>query len=100
MHSTSSGPDISLLNVSQFLKQDEKTNLAEVEYRFTPRFGARLGYRYRARTEVDTSFASGTFVFFPNLQNGRTPPAPYNTGTCPAAQNLADGIGASVSTRI
>src|SRR5205823_7117636 len=36
-------------------------------------------------------FASGTFVFFPNLQNGRTPPAPYNTGTCPAAQNLADG---------
>ncbi len=91
VHSTSSGPDISLLNVSQFLKQDEKTNLAEVEYRFSPRFGAILGYRYRARTEVDTSFASGTFVFFPNLQNGRTPPAPYNTGTCPAAQNLADG---------
>ena len=31
VHSTSSGPDLSLLNVSQFLKQDEKTNLAEVE---------------------------------------------------------------------
>ncbi len=90
-HSASSGPDISVLNVSQFLKQDEKTNLAEVEYQFTPRFGARLGYRYRSRTIADATFASGTFVFFPNLQNARTPPAPYNTGTCPAAQNLADG---------
>ena len=88
VHSASSGPDISILAVSQFLKQDEKTNLAEVEYRFSPRFGARLGYRYRARTEVDATFASGTFVFFPSLQNGRTPPAPYNTGTCPVANNV------------
>ncbi len=94
VHSTSSGPDISILNVSQFLKQDEKTNLAEVEYQFTSRFGARLGYRYRSRTIADATFASGTFVFFPNLQNNRTPPAPYNTDengnpfTCPVANNV------------
>ncbi len=91
VHSGSSGPDISLLNVSQFLKQDEKTNLAEVEYRFSSRWGARLGYRYRSRTIADATLASGTFVFFPNNQNSRTPPAPYNSITCPVANNLADG---------
>jgi hypothetical protein len=91
VHSTSSGPDISLLNVSQFLKQDEKTNLAELEYRFSSRWGARLGYRYRNRSIVDTGLASGTFVFFPNLQNSRTGPAPFSTGPCPVANNLADG---------
>src|SRR6266567_3007878 len=90
VHSASSGPDISILNVSQFLKQDEKTNLAELEYQFTPRLGGRLGHRYRSRTIADASLASGTFVFFPNLQNSRTPPAPYNTGTCPVANNAND----------
>ena len=88
VHNTSSGPDISILNVSRFLKQDEKTNLAELEYQFTPRSGARLGFRYRSRTIVDGTFASGIFVFFPNLQNSRTPPSPYNTGTCPVANNV------------
>src|SRR6266849_6406100 len=91
VHSASSGPDVGVLDVSRFLKQDEKTNLAELEYAFTPRYGGRLGYRYRSRTIADATFASGTFVFFPNLQNVRTPPAPYNTTTCPAANNLADG---------
>jgi len=90
-HSASSGPDISILDVSQFLKQDEKTNLAELEYQFTPRLGGRLGHRYRSRTIADASLASGTFVFFPNFQNSRTPPAPYNTGTCPAINNASDG---------
>jgi hypothetical protein len=97
VHNTSSGPDIGILNVSQFLKQEEKTNLAELAYEFTPLFGARLGYRYRSRTIADSTFASGTFVFFPNLQNSRTPPAPYNTDasgrsvTCPVANNV--GVG-------
>ncbi len=90
MHVASSGPDISILNVSQFLKQDEKTNLAEVEYRFSSKWGARLGYRYRSRTIADASLASGTFVFFPTNQNSRTGPAPYNAGPCPVANNLAD----------
>jgi hypothetical protein len=96
VHSSSSGPDISLLNVSKFLKQDEKTNLAEVDYRFSQKWGARLGYRYRSRTIADATAAGGTFVFFPDSinptsQNTRTPPAPFNTVTCPAANNLSDG---------
>lgn len=94
---SSSGPDITLLNVSKFLKQDEKTNLAEVDYRFSAKWGARLGYRYRSRTIADATAAGGTFVFFPNLQNSRTPPAPFSTDangnpiTCPVANNLSDG---------
>ncbi|PYT58180.1 MAG: hypothetical protein DMG35_18610 [Acidobacteria bacterium] len=97
VHTGSSGPDITLLNVSKFLKQDEKTNLAEVDYRFSQRFGARLGYRYRSRTIADATFAGGTFVFFPNSQNTRTPPAPFNVDAngnqinCPVANNLSDG---------
>ena len=97
VHNASSGPDISLLNLSRFLKQDEKTNLSALEYQFSPRFGARFGFRYRNRTIADGKFTTGTFVFFPNLQNGRTPPAPFNTDaagnpvTCPVANNASDG---------
>jgi hypothetical protein len=94
VHSASSGPDVSLLNLSRFFKQDDKSNLSEFEYQWSPRFGARLGFRYRDRTIADGKFTSGTFVFFPNLQNSRTPPAPYNTDsngnpfTCPVANNV------------
>lgn len=91
VRSASSGPDISILDVSQFLKQDEKTNLAELEYQFTPRLGGRLGHRYRSRIIADASLASGNFVFFPDRQNSRTSPAPYNFGPCPVANNASDG---------
>jgi len=43
VHSASSGPDVGVLEVSRFLKLDEKTNLAELEYAF-----GRLGYRTAA----------------------------------------------------
>jgi hypothetical protein len=90
-HSGSSAPDISLAVSSLFLKQDEKTNLFEVEYQFSQRLGARLGYRYRSRTIGQADFESRTFVFFPSNQNTRTPPAPFNNLTCPVANNLPDG---------
>ena len=102
VHTTSSGPDLSLLNVSQFLKQDEKTNLAEFGYQHSSRLGGRAGFRYRDRTIADKTFATGTFVFFPNLQNSRTPPAPYNTDaagnplTCPVANNVGGAAGPCV----
>ena len=94
VHTASSGPDISILNLNRFLKQDEKTNLSELEYQFSPRLGARVGFRYRSRTIADAKLTTGTFVFFPNLQNTRTPPAPYNLDadgspqTCPATNNV------------
>jgi hypothetical protein len=110
VHAGSSGPDVSILNATLFQKVEEKTNLFEVAYRFTSRFGARIGYRYRARA-IDLSDAeAGTFLFFPNNPNGRSPTPPFAnqldqfgnpildpvTGNtipqrCPAANNLADG---------
>jgi hypothetical protein len=66
IHSTSSLADISVVVNSNFLKQDEKTNLAELEYQFSPRFGARLGYRYRHRAIDDNFFATTNEIFFPN----------------------------------
>lgn len=97
VHTVSSPPDIAVGTASTFLKVDEKTNLFELEYQFTPRFGARIGYRYRSRTEVESDFESGTFVFFPDKQNSRAPLAPFNFDdsgnpvTCPVANNQPDG---------
>jgi hypothetical protein len=69
VHSTSSGPDISIALNSNFLKQDEKTNLAEFEYQFSPKLGGRLGFRYRHRAIDDNFFTTTTEVFFPNNAN-------------------------------
>jgi hypothetical protein len=97
VHTTSSPADIAVGTASTLLKVDEKTNLFELEYQFTPRFGARLGYRYRSRTEVESNSEYGTFVFFPDNQNSRSPLAPFNVDdngnpvTCPVANNQPDG---------
>jgi hypothetical protein len=66
VHSTSSGPDVALLLNSNFLKQDEKTNLSKLEYQFNPKFGARLGFRYRHRAIADNFYNTADEVFFPN----------------------------------
>lgn len=96
-HAASSGPDVAITTTSQFLKQDEKTNLAEFEYQYSPHFGGHLGYRYRSRTIAESAFANATFVFFPSNPNGRTLPPPFNVDangnpvSCPVADNRADG---------
>ncbi len=66
VHSSSSGPDVALILNSQFLKQDEKTNLAELEYQFSPKVGVRLGYRYRHRAIDDGFFATTDAIYFPS----------------------------------
>jgi hypothetical protein len=68
-HSTSSGADFSNAISSRFLKQDEKSNLSQVEYQFSPRLGARLGFRYRHRSINDKDFESLVQVYFPNNAN-------------------------------
>ncbi len=67
VHSTSSLADISVIVDSNFLKQDEKTNLAELEYQFSRKFGARLGFRYRHRAIDDNFFEGKNEIYFPNL---------------------------------
>ena len=69
MHTTSSAPDVSFAVSSLFLKQDEKTNLAELEYQFSSKFGARGGFRYRHRSISDNDFERAKELFFPNNAN-------------------------------
>ena len=66
VHSTSSGPDVALLLNSNFLKQDEKTNLSELTYQFNSKIGARLGYRFRHRAIADNFYNTADEVFFPS----------------------------------
>jgi hypothetical protein len=68
-HTASSAPDISFAISSLFLKQDEKTNLAELEYQFSPRLGVRGGFRYRHRSIDDNDFETATEIFFPSNAN-------------------------------
>jgi hypothetical protein len=91
VHTTSSPADVSGGLSNLFLKQEEKTNLFELEYQFSRRLGARLGYRFRGRTIADADFESGTFLFYPNNQNARALPAPFTSLTCPVTNNAADG---------
>jgi hypothetical protein len=69
VHGTSSGPDVSVAVSSLFLKQEEKTNLSELEYQFSRRFGVRGGFRYRHRSIDDKDFESVAQLFFPNNAN-------------------------------
>lgn len=68
-HASSSEPDISLALLSLFLKQDEKTNLFEVDYQFSRRLGVRAGYRYRHRSINDSDFEQKQEIFFPSNAN-------------------------------
>lgn len=69
VHTTNSGPDASVAVSSLFLKQDEKTNLSELEYQFSRRFGVRGGFRYRHRSIDDKDFESVAQLFFPDNAN-------------------------------
>lgn len=65
-HNSSSSPDIINELVSQFLAQNLKANTIELEYQFTNRIDARVGYSYTTRTIADYSatFDLGE-VYFP-----------------------------------
>jgi hypothetical protein len=64
-HNSSSAADLAIAINSNFLKQDEKTNLSEVDYRFSDKLGARLGFRYRHRFIADNFFNTANDVFYP-----------------------------------
>jgi len=83
VHTTSSGADVAVLLNSNFLKQDEKTNLAEFEYQFNSKMGVRLGYRFRHRAIADNFYSTTDEVFYP----GPTP-ALAERGACALANGL------------
>lgn len=68
-HSTSSGPDVSQAISSLLLKQDEKTNLFQLEYDVSRRVGVRTGFRFRHRAIADSDFEQKTEIFYPSNAN-------------------------------
>ncbi len=65
-HNDNSGADITNGTWTRYLAQSIKSNTTQLEYDFTSRFGARLGYRYSNRkvASQDTLFLANE-VFFP-----------------------------------
>jgi hypothetical protein len=70
-HSASSGPDVTVDNRNDFLRQERKINTFELEYDFTKRITAHAGYRFERR-EITQSVAD-TLVetILPTLANVR-----------------------------
>jgi hypothetical protein len=64
-HNSSSAPDLSIIINSNFLKQDEKSNLSQLDYRFSEKLGARVGFRYRHRFLADNFVDAENEVFYP-----------------------------------
>jgi len=64
-HVAGSGADITSELVTQFLGQNLKSNIIELEYEFTPRLNAHIGYMYTDRTIADYSatFDTGEILF-------------------------------------
>jgi hypothetical protein len=68
-HSTSSGPDVSQAISSLLLKQDQKTNLFQLEYDVSRQYGVRVGYRFRHRAIADSDFERIAELFYPSNAN-------------------------------
>jgi hypothetical protein len=68
-HTTSAEPDLAIDVGGGFLKQEEISNLAEVDYQFSQKFGARVGFRYRRRDIDENSFANNKEFYFPSNAN-------------------------------
>ncbi|MGB9461513.1 MAG: hypothetical protein WCA94_11550 [Candidatus Acidiferrum sp.] len=64
-HTTSSAADITNEIASQFLAQNTRTNTLELEYDFTRRYSAHIGYFYENRTiaSEDATFDVGEYYF-------------------------------------
>ena len=69
LHGASSGPDFALSFISGFLRQREKSNLAQLNYQFSSRLGLRAGLRDRHRAIDQTQFATAAELFFPTNPN-------------------------------
>jgi hypothetical protein len=87
-HAAASPADVLGDVLNQFLKQDSRINTFEVEYQFTPRVSAYVGYRFERRdiTTSDSGFQVETF--FPILASSRCASAATAAGTtCIAGPN-------------
>ena len=66
-HNASSGADVAAVLDQNFLKQDLKSNTAELQYDFSRKLTARVGYRYQRRTIFESSSDVQDLTFYPTL---------------------------------
>jgi hypothetical protein len=85
-HNASSSADVVTDLLNQFLKQASVINTFEVEYAFTPRMSAYIGYRFERRDITDNTNDLQIQTFFP----GPTA-ALANRGVCAGQPLAADG---------
>ena len=90
VHVASSLADSSIITNSNFFKEDEKTNVAEVQYQFNSKYGARVGFRYRHLAIDDNFFSATNEIFFPN-NPARGDCARVNPALPVSQANLPDG---------
>jgi hypothetical protein len=82
-HSASSGPDINVSFLNQFLRQDLWTNTTELEYDFTRRITGYIGFNYMSRDITDNITNDQLQTFFPTLPNrGACAGLPLVNGVC------------------
>ena len=81
-HSAASGPDNITDSFTNLLKQAQTTNTFQLEYDFTRRFNAHVGYRFDRRNITSSDSDTQVQVFLPSLPN---------RGAC-AGQPLVNGI--------
>lgn len=98
-HISASGPDETASTASTMLRQSLRQNTVEMEYDFTPRLGATIGYRYEARDLFQSVALSQVQTFFPGptaalANRGACAPAsshPLNPdGTCTVTVDSSD----------
>ncbi len=65
-HSTSSGADASLNLDSNFLKNQDVTNMIQVRANLGNQAGAYFGYKYRGRIIADNFYNTLSAIYFPN----------------------------------
>ncbi len=82
-HNASSGADLTVGHTVSFLKQDTKMNTLELQYDFSRKVSARIGYRYQHRTIFESSADNQTLTFYPTLPNrGACAGLPLDNGVC------------------
>ena len=88
-HSSSSGADFVTDSLTDFLRQSETVNTFELEYSFTKRVHAYLGYRFERRNITDNNSDNQVSVFFPTLPNrGACAGQPLVNNVCTVATVL------------
>jgi hypothetical protein len=85
-HSASSGADVVVDVLNQFLKQFIAINTFEAEYQFTPHISGYVGYRFERREITDNDSDLQFQTFFPGPSA-----ALANRGACAGQPLAADG---------